>query len=202
MEPRPYNSPVRAEAAERTRARILDAATPLFMAEAYEDVTMRRIAAAADVSLQTVVNHFGSKDALFAAGAERHAAGAIDLRSRSVPDDIARAAAFVVEDYEQMGDVNWRFLVAAERIKVIADALEIGRRGHREWVEATFPGAYAGLTGAARERRIRLLMAATDALTWKMLRRDHGLSKAETVAAFREAVEALYCLNDANEQRS
>jgi AcrR family transcriptional regulator len=49
---------------ERTRARILDAALELFVADGYEATTMRRIAAAADVSLGNAYYYFASKEHL------------------------------------------------------------------------------------------------------------------------------------------
>lgn len=49
---------------ERTRARILDAALQLFVADGYEATTMRRIAAAAGVSLGSAYYYFESKEHL------------------------------------------------------------------------------------------------------------------------------------------
>ena len=57
----------RAAAAEVTRERILAAASEAFMRGWYDDVTLRDIAADAGVALQTLVNHFGGKETLFAA---------------------------------------------------------------------------------------------------------------------------------------
>ncbi len=51
--------------AERTRARILEAATELFAARSFESVTIRRIAGEADVDPALVHHYFGSKEQLF-----------------------------------------------------------------------------------------------------------------------------------------
>ena len=61
----------RAAAVEVTRERILQAASDAFMRRWYDDVTLRDIAADAGVALQTLVNHFGNKEALFGVAAER-----------------------------------------------------------------------------------------------------------------------------------
>jgi AcrR family transcriptional regulator len=61
---REYRSEVRAEAARATRARVLDAAERLFLAQGYPATTMAAIAREAGVSGQTVYNAFGSKAAL------------------------------------------------------------------------------------------------------------------------------------------
>ena len=49
----------------QTRARILTAAQELFAAQGFEPVTVIEIAATARVSVQTVFNHFSSKEELF-----------------------------------------------------------------------------------------------------------------------------------------
>jgi hypothetical protein len=48
------------------------------------------------------------------------------------------------------------------------------------------------MRGAARQRRLAQLVAVTDVYTWKLLRRDKGLSRDQTVLAVRELVEALH----------
>jgi AcrR family transcriptional regulator len=58
---RTYHSRVRTEQAEQTRARILDAAAELFLANGYARTTMRSIAEEAGVAPDTVYATFGSK---------------------------------------------------------------------------------------------------------------------------------------------
>ena len=57
----------RAEPADATKARIPDAAVRLFGDRFPPEVTLREVASSAGVALQTVVNHFGSKEGLVAA---------------------------------------------------------------------------------------------------------------------------------------
>jgi len=182
----------RAEAHEATRARILEAATEQFMSRSYDEVTLRGIAKEAGVALQTVVNHFGSKEGLFAAVMEGFREQVQAHRSRATPGDIAGAAELLVADYEETGDANIRGLSLDGRIPVITEALAGGRAVHRAWVERTFPAALKGLRGAARELRLVQLLTVTDVETWKLLRRDHGLSREDTVTAVRELLEALH----------
>ena len=54
----------RAEQAERTRRRILAAATELFLSRGYAAATIEAIAAKADVAVETVYGRFGSKAGL------------------------------------------------------------------------------------------------------------------------------------------
>ena len=60
-ETRAYSSPVRREQAERTRARIVEAAAELFVAHGYGRTTIRGIARAAGVATDTVYAVFGNK---------------------------------------------------------------------------------------------------------------------------------------------
>ncbi len=57
--------------------------------------------------------------------------------------------------------------------------------------ERVFDGALSGLRGKARARRLAQLVAVTDVYTWKLLRRDKGLDRDQTVAAMRELVLVL-----------
>ena len=63
--------------ADDTRERILDSAARLFAEQGYARATTRALAAAAGVNEVTLFRHFGSKQALFAAVIERHAAPAL-----------------------------------------------------------------------------------------------------------------------------
>jgi AcrR family transcriptional regulator len=182
----------RAAAVEVTRERILQAACDAFVQGWYDDVTLRDIAADAGVSLQTLVNHFGSKEALFGAAAERISDAISTLRWTVGVGDLEGAATTLVDDYEQTGDFTLRTLAIEERAPVVQPLIARGRRGHQEWVEHVFAGALAGLRGVDRRRRVAQLVVATDVFTWKLLRRDKGLSRDQTITAICELVEAMH----------
>lgn len=111
---RSYDSPVRQEQAAQTRARIVDAAGELFVAQGYARTTVRQIADAAGVAVDTVYATFGAKprvltaliDARLSAGSG--AANVMDrpeaLAVRDEPDQrrqvqlLARYLAGVVTD--------------------------------------------------------------------------------------------------------
>jgi AcrR family transcriptional regulator len=182
----------RAAAVEATRERILDAACEAFLASWYDDVTLRDVAATADVALQTVVNHFGTKEVLYGAAVER-ISDAIEARRYDVePGDVDGTVAVLIDDYDRTGDFTLRTLAEEGRLAVVGPGLARGRRGHQDWVEHVFPTALKGLRGAARQRRLAQLVAVTDVYTWKLLRRDKGLSRDQTVLAVRELVDALH----------
>jgi AcrR family transcriptional regulator len=182
----------RAAAAEATRERILDAACEAFLASWYDNVTLRDLAEAADVALQTVVNHFGTKESLYGDAVAR-ISDAIEARRYDVePGDVEGAVAALIDDYDRTGDFTLRALAEEGRRAVVEPGLDRGRRGHQDWVEHVFPAALRGLRGAARHRRLAQLVAVADVYTWKLLRRDKGLSRDQTVLAVCELVEALH----------
>jgi AcrR family transcriptional regulator len=183
----------RAAAAAETRQRIIDAAVQLSLDNYwYDEVSLRQVASKAGVALQTVVNHFGTKDGLLAATLEQPIPAEMMTRLVAEPDDLANAVDLLIGDYELAGDSIFRWLALEERIPAVRPLIQRGRKEHRRWVERTFPAALAAFTGPARVRRLDLLVCATDVLTWKQLRRDRGLSQARTREAIQELVEALY----------
>jgi AcrR family transcriptional regulator len=185
----------RAAAAEATRERIIEAALVAFTGTWYDNVTVRGVAADAGVALQTLVNHFGTKEALFGVAVDRFSQRIEAARATVAVDDIPGAVTTLVDDYDESGDAIGRMLALEDRIAVLRPALERGRREHAEWVERVFATALVRLRGAERTRRIAELVAVTDVYTWKLLRRDRGLTRRQTILAVREMVEALH--NDA-----
>jgi AcrR family transcriptional regulator/DNA/RNA-binding domain of Phe-tRNA-synthetase-like protein len=69
VSPKPLSRSERRKA--RTMAAILDAAERHFLERGYEDARVDEIAEAADVAVGSIYNHFGSKEGLYAALAER-----------------------------------------------------------------------------------------------------------------------------------
>lgn len=64
MSPRRYSMEIRAERAARTRERIVDAALACYRERGLAASSLQAIARRADVSAATILNHFGSADAL------------------------------------------------------------------------------------------------------------------------------------------
>ena len=182
----------RAAAAEATRERIIEVAARAFLEHWHDDVTLRGIAGEAGVALQTVVNHFGSKEALFAVATQRVGDHIEQTRFSVRPGDLDGALRTLIDDYETRGNSYLRTLAVEDRIPVVRPMLERGRDGHEKWVETVFTAALDGLTGDDRDRRMAQLVVATDVYTWKLLRRDKGLSPEQTAIAMRELVLALH----------
>lgn len=78
---------------ERSRARIISAASDVFLAEGFLGATMDQIAARADVSVQTIYSRFSSKETLFEEVVGALAGGAAQKIGREVDDLPAGASA-------------------------------------------------------------------------------------------------------------
>jgi AcrR family transcriptional regulator len=169
----------RANAVATTKERIVAAAVDLLIERRYDDVTLADIATASGVSHQTVLNHFESKEGVAFAAADSVRESTSSARSGVAVGDAVAAVRVLVADYEQMGDANVRWAMDSERLGSLAPFMEDARQSHRAWLEAAFT---PDLPSDSKERRrvVNALHAATDVYTWKLLRRDLRLSRAET----------------------
>jgi AcrR family transcriptional regulator len=181
MKTRTYSMELRAANAEATRERILAAASEAFLEGWYDEVTIASVAERAGVSGQTVINHLGGKEQLATAAYERLGERIVSLRYTPEPGDVVGAVEAVVDDYETTGDAVVRLLALEERVPSLRPLLARGRAGHREWVETMFRAP----------ELVPELVVATDVYTWKLLRRDQGLTRDETFASILKIVEAL-----------
>ena len=181
---------LRAEAVEETRGRILQAAYELWLEQHYDDVSLERVAGRAGVSKQTLIRHFKSKDQLAYATVDWQRPR--EEAERVVePGDLSGAVAIVVARYERMGDANIRLLELERRVPAIDYLLEQARESHRQWVERVFGPFLPERRSAAYIRRVMAFYAATEVMTWKLLRRDFRLSRKQTQAVLFELVSGL-----------
>jgi AcrR family transcriptional regulator len=186
---RSYAMGARAEGVADTRDRIVAAATTLFLELPFDDVTLAGIAKASGVSHQTVLNHFGSRIGVATAVAEVLGRATAEARTADA-GDVEGAVHALVGDYERIGDANIGWVAAADRHAELATLLDRARAGHQQWLRETF-GAELPRTEAARRRAVNALHAATDVGTWKLLRRELHLSRAETERTIVELVAGV-----------
>src|SRR5262245_14253628 len=190
MKKRPYHMVARAAAAEETRRRIVDATVELFREQDPDDITLETIAARAGVTLQTVLRRFGTKEGVFAAAAEDKSTEVALSREPEPGGDWRAAMRALVASYEDMGDINWRLLRFEAQNVTLRKLLIDARAKHRAWIERTF-AADIPRRGAARERVIDALFAATDFYIWKLYRVDLGRSRNATEKFMMRFVDAV-----------
>lgn len=180
----------RAEAAERTGLRIMDAGIALWRERAYDEVTLQDVAARAGVSLSTVMRRFGSKEGLAEAVLNSDRVGTQRKRDAVAVGDVDGAVKMIVGDYEENGDAVIRMLALEERIDVVRRVVEAGRTAHGEWVARVFRPLLSRSSVRGRRQALQLVVA-TDVYTWKLLRRDRCLSSTEVRAVMAGMCRAI-----------
>ena len=177
----------RAAAAEATRRRILGVVEVLLKSRFRSEIRLDDVAERAQVTVQTVINVFGSRSALLN---EAYASLLQDLRAqrlRPEPGDIDGAVSALVEHYEQFGDLVVRNL--AEQAD--PELIETGRAGHRKWVQRQFAASLEAVQPAERRTLTDALVCVCDVYTWKLLRRDMGRTRAEVERTVLRMVNAM-----------
>jgi AcrR family transcriptional regulator len=185
---RTYNQTARAAAAEETRLRITRSAFELQTERLTADISLEDIAARAGVSVQTVLRRFGSKAELFQASLDWINAEIAEER-RAPAGDVPTAIRVLVDHYEQHGDFALLMLAQENAYPHVRQMSDMGKQMHRGWVAEVFAPL---LTGAGdRDEAIDLLVIATDVYTWKLMRRDRGLSRDRTENRINSLVSAV-----------
>ncbi len=185
---RAYTMTGRARAAEQTRSRILDATADLAGERLVADISLELVAQRAEVSVQTVLRHFGSRAGLFEE-AQRYAESRIVDERRAPVGDVGSAVRAIVAHYELRGSAVLLMLAQEGTEALMASGTASGKKLHRAWVETTFAPHLADAEDP--DELTDLLVVATDVYTWKLLRRDRGLSRARTEQRIDRLVRAL-----------
>ncbi len=180
----------RAEAVARTRERILRAAIAQTDHIPVSAVSLADIAADAGVSVQTVLRQFGSRDGVIDAGIDL-ALTEIGEARHAPPGDLPAAMTALLDHYEERGDTAMLLLSQETTDAHAARITDNGRGMHRTWVETVFTPQLGDLTGPSREEMIDMLVIATDVYTWKILRRDRGLSRKVVERRMQRLVETV-----------
>ncbi len=174
MKSRKYDMATRQQAKTATRDAIIQAAVDTFMAERSFAITLPAVAKRADVTVKTVLRHFGSREALVDA-AWSQAYEDVMAERTPPPNDVEAALDVLIAHYERMGDVVLAMLVEDKNEPRAQRMNTAGRIGHRAWVDEVF-GTRLPDESAARSRLIDVLVVATDVYSWKLLRLDRGLA--------------------------
>lgn len=185
--PRSYRMTARADAAERTGERIVDAMLARYATTPYDRIRLEDVAADAGVSAQTVIRRFASKHGLLGATVERELARIGAERAAALGQDPERTLHALVDYYESHGLLILKVYAEARQAPGVPELAARGRQFHVEWCHRAFGGSLgAALDEPTRRRRLAQVVAICDATTWRILRHDGGLSPAETERALLE----------------
>lgn len=185
---RPYRMQRRGASTAATRDRVLAATISLGYEELDVDPTLERIAARAGVSVQTVLRHFGTRNALLDAALASARAAVADERVPLGDDD---PIAPLLAHYRRRAAFSLAMLAREDTDARAAAITDGGRRLHLEWVTAAYAPRLAMHPAAARPALVDLLVVATDVYTWKLLRLDRDLPEAVVGERMRTLVDAI-----------
>lgn len=174
---RRYDMRARGESTAATRNSIVEAAIDAVVAERSLGITLGAVAERAGVTVKTVLRHFGSRESLIEA-AYLAVRQAVQAERVPPPGNTEQAITLLIAHYEGRGDMVLGLLAEEEDDPRARLMCESGRTLHRNWVEEVF-GAELPLEPMDRDRFIDALVVATDVYSWKLLRRDRGLTVAE-----------------------
>jgi AcrR family transcriptional regulator len=151
------------------------------------EFTLERVAATAEVSVQTILRAFGNKQGLITEtiGTYRSADGPVVIEPART---VGEAVTMLFDDYERIGDRVIRMLAEEHRIPTFAGVAANGREVHAAWVEAVLAPHLKLHRGRQRAIVRTALIAATDVYLWKLLRRDLGLERRESEAVIERLV--------------
>lgn len=181
----------RAEAAERTGERLLDAMLDRFGTTPYERIRLEDVAADAEVTVQTVIRRFGGKPGLLAAVFARELGrigAARDAAAHAAP---AATVAALVQHYERYGLLILKSYAEAPMVPGLPELAARGRAFHVDWCRRAFLDHLEPSDDDTRARRLAQVTAVCDATTWRVLRQDGGLDPAGTELALVELLQPL-----------
>lgn len=170
---RPYHSELRAQQAEETRARIIDAAIRV-MAGGIATLSIPDVAREAGVSVPTIYRHFGTKrellDSIYPYLASRAGIGPIDVPK--TVDEFREMVRNVFSRLESLGELA--------RVAMSSPASDEARRSQmparqamsRQFVATVMPGS----SPTDRERLSRVLLVLTSSAGMRMWRDQQGVS--------------------------
>jgi AcrR family transcriptional regulator len=186
LAPREYTLKRRAETAAATRLQIIKAGAKVYRERGVTNATFQAIADEADVSRGTVVNHFGSLDALLEAVLDRaieelEYPSARDLDgAANLEDRIGRFVEVTYRFFDRSSD--WWYVFAADT------ELAALKKRERDYYEAfgQFVGAAFGALAADRIVAAAI-RAFVDYPPWNALR-EAGLTLDESIEVVAEAL--------------
>jgi AcrR family transcriptional regulator len=189
---RPYRMTVRADAAERTGERIVDAMLRRYADLPYDRIRLEDVAADAGVTVQTVIRRFGSKHGLLAATVEREFTRLAADRAAAMGEDAESTMHALVRYYEHHGALILKLYSEAHQAPGVPELAARGRAYHLNWCREAFSEALQRIDDSdVRARRLAQVVAICDAATWRILRFDGDLSPEQTEAALLELLLPL-----------
>ena len=189
---RSYTMDARADGVAATRERIVDAATTLFLEQAFEDVTLAAIAKAAGVSHQTVLNHFESKEGVVLAVAElartTRRRAARDRPSPATSPARCTPSSATTSAWATPTSAGWRRRAARDRWRRCSTR---PAPSHQQWLRRDVRRPRCPTRRPPAGAPSTPCTPRPTSTRWKLLRRDLHLSRAETEKTIVDLVAGI-----------
>lgn len=192
---RTYTLGARAEVAEKTAQKIIDATISLWGKLPIHEITLDKVAEKAGVTTRTILRKYNSKEGLFEACAEQDSKSLIIERDKAPVGNVRDALDFLHTHYDTYGDANIRTLGIEGELPIAKKILLKGRKHHKEWCARVFAPYLPKPSHPDFESHLMAYYAATDVYQWKLMRRDFGKTKEEALNTMLRLVEGLINLS-------
>ncbi len=188
----PYKQVARAEARQRTRTALLNVAMEEFTRGRWEKMSLQELASRAQVTTQTLLRHFGSKDGLLTHAMASTTAEMYTPCWSTAPGDVEGAVKNLLDHYEEWGERSLRVGTWLESgAPVLASISRMARQMRHEWVEDAFAPQLERRYGDEHVRCRAALITLCDVHTWWLLSHDLEFERAAVRATLTTAIECL-----------
>ncbi len=185
---RKYSMTKRTDSSKKTNDSIIRATENLLANGPLDKVTLPAIAKGANVTVQTVMRHMGSREGCLKAVAKIVAQRIDSQRGHVKPGDIDSAISDLMEHYESDSTLILNLLDQASKGENFAKKMaEKGRRYHRNWVIQLFNP----LVDIKKQENVDALVIATDIYVYKLMRLDMGRSFKKTKSIINYLVRGI-----------
>lgn len=174
-----YSANIQIEIKSHTNKRILAAVKALAMEYWLDEITLFQIAEKANVSIQTLFRHFGSREQLI-----QHAVSLISseiMAQHAIPEEVSvqSIVSNLIDYYELNGQWIIRLRSQAERLAKYEEFQAGWQESHHKWIQNSFAIYLQALTTVSKNELEDTLFGLTDVHFWYVYCHELRKSKQE-----------------------
>ena len=176
---KPYSANIQMEIKTHTNQRILAAVKALTLDFWLDEITLFQIAEKANVSIQTLFRHFGSREQLI-----QHAVNLISadiLSQHAIPDEVSVQS--IVSNLNEYYDLNGLFIIRlrsqAARLAEFEEFQVGWQNSHHLWIQNSFAIYLQALTTISQNELADTLFGLTDVHFWYVYYHELRKSRQE-----------------------
>lgn len=174
-----YSANIQMEIKTHTNQRILAAVKALTLDFWLDEITLLQIAEKANVSIQTLFRHFGSREQLI-----QHAVSQISAEIRvqhAIPEEVSVQS--IVSNLDEYYDLNGLFIIRlrsqAARLAEFEEFQAGWQNSHHRWIQNSFAVYLQALTTVSQNELTDTLFGLTDVHFWYVYHHELRKSRQE-----------------------